>query len=883
MERKKHRRVKLVFLFAIVFLIVVSALPFFINNNIAEAANLVKHSQTVKLELENTYSQLLSTETALRGYLLSKDSSFYMERMAATEQLAIHLRKVDSLTKEDPDQQRNIVSLRHAVRNKMDYMLNMAVDAATTSITPQRSLGGKVLMDEVRKEISKMQRQEDQGLERHTATLNKRAANSTLFTILLILAASIILVAAYLKISGDLVKSDYLKTIIEEREIRMQHIFDAAPDAVITMDHHGIITHWNKEAINIFGWEKNEAVGNAFSDTIIPHRYRERHIKGMSHYLKTGGGPVLNNTIEIHALRKDESEFPIELRISASKLNDNDPVFIGFIRDITARKKIEQALQNQTSQLVEAQQLAHIGSWEWDVAANRIEWSDELYRIYGLTPQQFEATYENFLKYIHPDDTEFVNGVVQQAFQDQRPFRFTHKVLRPDGTSVVVSSTGKVTVDSNGNTARMAGTAQDVTAQKEFEDELKSSEERFIKTFDNNPVAMTLSDIKTNKIRFANSTFCSLFGYTKEEVIGSSSEELNLIAPEENARLIALVLNSLQESRTVEELRALSVEETEALLLKLRQSDAMKMLEIEYTRKNGETFPALVSFEIISFHTANFTVTSYQDITERKKAEDLLNTQNRELERINKELETFTHISSHDLQEPLRKMRTFISRIMSEEHTHLSEKSKQYFERIHAGSLRMQTLIQDLLAFSRANTKAGKFEAADISEMVEEVKGEFLDDLEAAGGTIETSGRGNASIIVFQFRQMLHNLIGNALKFTKPGQPPHITIKTEIIAPLHSMKGLAHSLATPILEGRGAEWPWGAVHITITDNGIGFEPQYKERIFEMFQRLHSKTAYEGTGMGLAIVKKIVENHKGQITATSEQGHGARFDIYIPVT
>src|SRR5205085_1020174 len=214
------------------------------------------------------------------------------------------------------------------------------------------------------------------------------------------------------------------------------------------------------------------------------------------------------------------------------------------------------------SQLAEGQEIAHIGSWDWNVPANKIEWSDELYRIYGLAPQEFEADYKSFLKYIHPEDRAFVDRIVQKAFHNHAPFTCRYRVVCPDGTIKAISSTGKVFTDNKGNAVRMAGTSQDITAQTKYEEGLKDSEERFLKIFDYNPIAMTLSEIKTNKIRYANRAFYSAFGYNEQEVIGSTSEELNLIDREENQRLVDIIFGYLQETRTLEELQALSVEET---------------------------------------------------------------------------------------------------------------------------------------------------------------------------------------------------------------------------------------------------------------------------------------------------------------------------------
>ena len=663
--------------------------------------------------------------------------------------------------------------------------------------------------------------------------------------------------------------SEILSEDLKNSNKRMQTILQHAPDAVISIDEDGVIRSWNTEAEFIFGWNEKEAVGKSLSKTIIPERYREYHDAGMKHYLRTAEGPVINKPIEISAVRKNGSEFPVELKISATKINDRY-IFIGFIRDISIRKEAEETIQNKTNQLIEAQQLAHIGSWEWDVQTNKINWSDELYRIFGLTPQAFKADYENYLKYIHSDDREYVNAIVQQALIDHQPYAFFHKAQWPDGKVRILSATGKVFTDGVGNVIRMSGTAQDVTEQKKYEEDLKSSEERFYKIFDSNPIPMSLSEIKTNKIKFANNLFYNAFGYTKEEVIDHSSEELNLMDPEEYKRVIDLIFSYLHENRSLDELQDLSKEETEALLLKLKAWEKMKDLEILYTRKSGETFPALVSFEVIRIGAESYTVTSYPDITERKKAEAQLKNQNDQLEKMNKELESFAYVSSHDLQEPLRKIQTFVTRIIEKEENNLSDYGKDMFNRMKDAAKRMQKLIQDLLAYSRASTTEREFETTDLKELITEVKEDLQEELAEKHATIEANQLCDAVIIPFQFRQLMHNLIGNSLKFSNPNQPPIIKIKSEIA------KGIKFNNEKLLPQNKYCR-------ITVSDNGIGFEDQYKEKIFEVFQRLHSKNEFKGTGIGLSIVKKIVENHNGIIIANGEPNKGATFEIYIPAT
>ncbi len=268
-----------------------------------------------------------------------------------------------------------------------------------------------------------------------------------------------------------------------------------------------------------------------------------------------------------------------------------------------------------------------------------------------------------------------------------------------------------------------------------------------------------------------------------------------------------------------------------------------------------------------------------QDITEQKQFENELEKQvkgrtrelaenNIALARMNKELQSFAYISSHDLQEPLRKIQTFASQILEKEFHNLSHKAQEKFERMQIAAQRMQTLIDDLLAYSRTNTAERIFVHADLNKIVEEVAEDLKEDLRRKHASIESTRMCEARIIPFQFRQLLYNLFSNAIKFSKEDQPLHIKVTSEIEtgAKLNSEKLKKDETYC---------------HFRISDNGIGFEPQYSEKIFEVFQRLHGKNKYGGTGIGLAIVKKIVENHNGIITATGQLNEGATFDIYIP--
>ena len=182
---------------------------------------------------------------------------------------------------------------------------------------------------------------------------------------------------------------------------------------------------------------------------------------------------------------------------------------------------------------------------------------------------------------------------------------------------------------------------------------------------------------------------------------------------------------------------------------------------------------------------------------------------------------------------------------------------------------RMQMLIDDLLAYSRTGNNESKLVKTDLGQIVDEIRKDLKEELDVRNAAIEEIGHCAFPMIPFQFRQLLQNLISNSLKFSKPGKNPHITIETKF--------GNGSKL-----KNVGLKPDNNYCHIILTDNGIGFPPEFNEKIFELFQRLHSKDQYMGTGIGLAIVKKIVENHHGVITATAELDEGARFDIYIPV-
>ncbi|MCS3797429.1 ATP-binding protein [Niastella sp. OAS944] len=257
------------------------------------------------------------------------------------------------------------------------------------------------------------------------------------------------------------------------------------------------------------------------------------------------------------------------------------------------------------------------------------------------------------------------------------------------------------------------------------------------------------------------------------------------------------------------------------------------------------------------------------DVAEQKKYAKQLEDMNRELEKMNEELTSFAYVSSHDLQEPLRKIQMFSKRILEKEFNSLSDEGKGFFQRMDNAANRMQLLINDLLTYSRTNTSQKHFEKANLGNLVMDVKQELYERITSTGAVIACETLPELAVIPFQIKQLFTNLIANSIKFARPGVKPYIQVGSSQV----------DGSALDFVNVNKDKKYW---HITVTDNGAGFDPRYNEQIFGLFQRLHGRRDYEGTGIGLAIAKKVVENHNGFITAEGRENEGATIHIYLPV-
>lgn len=311
--------------------------------------------------------------------------------------------------------------------------------------------------------------------------------------------------------------------------------------------------------------------------------------------------------------------------------------------------------------------------------------------------------------------------------------------------------------------------------------------------------------------------------------------------------------------------------DTEPRVLTAIQIDALQSLSrqvmtlLNARKVNYELLDAKKQMEADMKLRQTFTEELERQVAERT---DKIAIQNSELDKMNKELQAFTYISSHDLQEPLRKIQFFITLLKDKENNGFTDNAMMYMDKIAKSSEKMRVLIADLLSYSRATTSERLFEELPFEHIIDDIISDLSEEIINKDATITVQNSCNVKVIPFQFHQLVYNLVSNALKFSRPGVQPVITVDSCV-----------HD--TPSASNKNLDPTKKYYRFIIADNGIGFPNQYSEKIFQPFQRLHSYNDYVGTGIGLTIVKKIVENHNGHIYASSKENEGATFEIFIP--
>jgi PAS domain S-box-containing protein len=660
-------------------------------------------------------------------------------------------------------------------------------------------------------------------------------------------------------------------------------VLDSLPRAVLLLDLQGRVVFANQAAGVAFGCDTEELTGRELR-SLFDEKDRPR----CRTLLKRAADD--NVTIQFAALRKDGTEFPAE--VSLSPLRAAEPCVAAVVEDRTDRLRAEQELGASRALFAEAELIAQLGSWEWEVQSNRVVWSDELYRIYGMEPQSVELNYQELLSRVHPDDRDLAEGTIRQALKDRQPFQFNHRIIRPDGSIRILEARGKAVLNTGGQLTRLVGTAEDITERRQAEQALKQKNE-LVMLVQAVAVAANQATSPETAIKTCLDKICAYAGWP----VGHVYQRAETNADE----LVSMRIWHIDEPEVFETFREISE------LTRFRRGVGLpgRVLEsggpiwIENVHEDPQfvrirlvhgitihsafAFPVIVGNEVeavLEFFSKRSETPNqaFRDMTgpignqlgqviQRKRAEEKLRSLALRLERSNRELKDFAFIASHDLQEPLRKIQAFGGRLTSCCRDKLGDQGRDYLERILKAAGRMQLLISDLLAFSRVESAAQPFAPCDLGSIVKEVINDLEASIEEAGARIKITGLPLLEADETQMRQLFQNLLSNALKFRREGISPEILVQGDLVEPATAK------------ETRQTDEK--LYRIVVQDNGIGFDEKYSDRIFSLFERLHGRDRYEGTGMGLATCRKIVERHRGSISGSSVPGVGSTFTVILP--
>ncbi|HEU4551980.1 MAG TPA: chemotaxis protein CheB [Chitinophaga sp.] len=490
--------------------------------------------------------------------------------------------------------------------------------------------------------------------------------------------------------------------------------------------------------------------------------------------------------------------------------------------------------------------------WDWDLTSDKIWWSDAFegmlgYKTDGMTRAQW-------LSHIPAEERQQVQQSIYAAINDNNSqWSHEYRFRRADGEYAYILDRGYIMHNEFGVPYRMLGSMMDLTALRRAEKEIASNIAE--KTFmaESMPLMVWTANA-AGRIDFVNRQFEYYTGLHYDEALGN--EWLKVVHEDDRQRL----LNTWEKAA-----RNKSDFDCE---VRIRVAGGDFRWNLLRAKARTSEKDQLVSWVITNMDVHEQKVMN--EVLEEKveKRTRQLQEINRELESSNNDLQLFASVASHDLQEPLRKIHMFSKMVKDKHESNLPQETLVYLNKIMQSAMRMKALVNNILHFSKLSADSSGFEITDINQVVREVREDFEVIIKEKNATIIANDICPIEVIRSHIHQVFQNLVGNALKFNRPGVPPVIRIEACRVA--------ARSFDAP--EDDNGRW----CRIEIRDNGIGFNEQFKNRIFDLFQRLNSKDKYEGTGIGLAIVKKIIEKHNGLITADSIEGEGSIFTLILPL-
>jgi PAS domain S-box-containing protein len=498
-------------------------------------------------------------------------------------------------------------------------------------------------------------------------------------------------------------------------------------------------------------------------------------------------------------------------------------------KEISERRRVEGALRESEERYRTILEDTQEGYFELDLAGNLTFVNDEACKRLGYPREELiGVNYRQY--YADPEAAKQISQAFNKLYRTGEPIRgLDREVIRKNGTKFVHELSVSLIRDSEGKPIGFRGTTRDVTQRKRMEEALRESEERYRTILENIEDGYYELDLAGN-FTFFNDSICRIFGYPKEELMGMNDRQYTY---EKNAKKVFRAYNKVYKT-----------------------GEPGRVCGYEIIRKDGTKRHVEVSISLLrdsSGKPTGFRGIS-RDVTDRKQAEEALKEKTEELARSNRDLEQFAYVASHDLQEPLRMVTSYVQLLARRYKGKLDSDADEFIGFAEGGAIRMWNLINALLAYSRVGMRGTQLEPTDCETAISQSLNNLKVAIEENGAVVTHDSLPMVMADNSQLVQLFQNLIGNAIKF-RGKEPPRVHVSA----------------------GRnGNGWVF-----SVRDNGIGIAPEYAERIFIIFQRLHGLEEYPGTGIGLAICQKIVEQHGGRIWVESEVGKGATFYFNLP--
>lgn len=515
-------------------------------------------------------------------------------------------------------------------------------------------------------------------------------------------------------------------------------------------------------------------------------------------------------------------------------------VVIYLSRNAHAHQQLAESLAESEHRLTLATEGTSLGIWDWDVESGDVFWYASLFkRLLGYSEhdEEFPDQFEIFERHLHPDDRGPTVAAIRRHLEHDAPFDVEFRLQTKSGDYCWFRARGKASRDADGKPYRMSGSIQDVTDQKQSREQLQHLTERLR---DREARLRAIVDTAADGIlTFDHEGLIESFNPAAERLFQISATE----AIGRHVKRFMMPLTDQEHDDYVQ--RALSTSEHETI---------GPLGEVVGKRKDGSEFPLELSVSEFRIGSQRGFTGIVHDVTDRKRAEATLARRAAELRRSNEELEQYVYVASHDLKEPLRMVASYTGLLAEEYEGLLDETGKKYIHYATDGAKRMQALIDDLLTYSRVGRNESPPQRVDLNQVLDTVRANLALRLRDSAGVLEVDELPTVAGSPTLFLQLIQNLVANAIKF-HGDEPPLIHVSC-----------------------RASDDEY---LISVQDNGIGIAPEYHQRIFQVFQRLHSRSEYEGTGIGLAICKKIIERLGGRIWVESRSTEGSTFAFTLP--